>query len=98
MNYYAVFIADGGHDRMKKIFADFKRNLHTCVNNVDIFVCEEPIFNEAYALVENSVFSKKHEEETEEELRKIRNRNKTRRETPPPEKLDFVQHKRRVKK
>jgi hypothetical protein len=99
MNYYAVFIVDGGSERMDKIFRDFKKNLHTCANNVDVFKCEEPVFNESYALVEGSVFAKKQESyEADEEVKKIRAVNKARKESPPEPDLkpvDFMQHMRK---
>jgi hypothetical protein len=98
MNYYAVFIADGGSARMEKIFREFKRNLHTCANDVSVFKCGEPVYNEAFAIVEGSVFAQKQEHEVDEELAIIRAANKTRRETPEPDGLkpvDFMQHMRK---
>jgi hypothetical protein len=98
VNYYAVFIVDGGSERMDKIFREFKKNLHTCANNVDIFKCGEPVFNEAYAIVEGSVFAEKQERDAEEEVARIRGANKTRREAPKEPELkpiDFMQHMRK---
>lgn len=98
MNYYAVFIADGGSERMDKIFREFKKNLHTCANDVSIFKCGEPVYNEAFAIVESSIFAQKQAHEAEEEVARIRAVNKTRRETPEPEGLkpvDFMQHMRK---